>query len=62
MICEVLEITDKMASMISANEPREKVLEEAINSYGFRSMLKVGLEKALQGITTLDEVLRVTRS
>ena len=62
MICEVLEITDKMASMISANEPREKVLEEAINSYGFRSMLEVGLEKALKGVTTLDEVLRVTKS
>jgi len=62
MICEVLEITDKMASMISANEPKEKILQEAIDSYGFKTMLEVGVEKALQGITTIDEVLRVAKS
>jgi general secretion pathway protein E len=62
MVCEVLEITDKMASMISANEPREAILEEAIKSYGFKTIVDIGLEKALQGITTIDEVLRVTKS
>ena len=62
MVCEVLEITDKMASMISANESKEKILEEAIKSYGFKTIIEVGVEKALQGVTTIDEVLRVTKS
>jgi general secretion pathway protein E len=61
MVCEVLEITDKMASMISANEPKEKILEEA-NKYGYKTILEVGIEKALQGITTIEEILRVTKS
>jgi general secretion pathway protein E len=61
MVCEVLEITDKMASMISANVSKEQILEEATNSYGFKTILEVGVEKATQGITTIDEVLRVTK-
>jgi len=61
MVCEVLEITDKMASMISANEPKEKILEEA-RKYGYKTILEVGIEKALQGITTIEEILRVTKS
>jgi len=62
MVCEVLEITDKMGSMISANEKKEDILQEAINSYGFKSILEIGVEKALQGITTIEEILRVTKS
>jgi general secretion pathway protein E len=61
MVCEVLEITDKMASLISANESKEKVLKEA-ESYGFKTILEIGVQKALLGITTIDEVLRVTKS
>ncbi len=61
MICEVLEITDKMSSLISANEPKEKIIEEA-RTYGFKTILEVGVIKALNGITTIDEVLRVTKS
>ncbi len=61
MICEVLEITDKISSLISANESKDKILEEA-RSYGFKTILEVGVIKALNGITTIDEVLRVTKS
>jgi general secretion pathway protein E len=62
MVCEVLEITDQMASMISANETKEKILEEAVSSYGFKSILEVGVQKALEGVTTVEEILRVTKS
>ena len=61
MVCEVLEITDKMTSLISANEPKERVLEEAYK-YGFQTILEVGVGKALKGITTIEEILRVTKS
>jgi len=62
MVCEVLEITDKMSSMISGNESKDKILQEAVNSYGFKSILEIGMSKALKGITTIEEILRVTKS
>ena len=61
MVCEVLEVTDKMASLISANESKDLILKEAEN-YNFRSILEIGVQKALEGVTTIEEVLRVTKS
>jgi general secretion pathway protein E len=36
-------------------------LEEAARKCGMRTMYEDGLVKAMQGITTLEEVLRVTQ-
>jgi type II secretory ATPase GspE/PulE/Tfp pilus assembly ATPase PilB-like protein len=48
--------------MISGNESKDKILQEAVNSYGFKSILEIGMSKALKGITTIEEILRVTKS
>jgi general secretion pathway protein E len=62
MICEVLEIDDEIASLISARKSKSKILQKARDNYGFKTMLEIGVEKAFSGVTTIDEVLRVTRS
>jgi type IV pilus assembly protein PilB len=59
-IYELLQITDdKMKDMISAGF-RKASLEELAKEHGFRSLKQNGFNKALKGITTLEEVLTVT--
>ena len=59
-IVEYLPVTDRIRSLImrhaSAGEMREAAVAE-----GMRTMYEDGLIKALRGITTIEEVLRVTR-
>jgi len=59
-IVELLEVDDTIARMvIDRVEARE--IERAALDKGMRSMLADGVAKARAGLTTLDEVLRVTR-
>jgi general secretion pathway protein E len=60
MISEVLTISSQMASMIASGAPKEKLEIQAINE-GFKSMFEDGIEKALNGKTTIDEIFRVAR-
>jgi len=60
MICEVLKVDDEIQRMIAREEPKEKIQEVAVKK-GFRTMLEDGISKALEGSTTIEEVLRVTR-
>jgi general secretion pathway protein E len=60
MISEVLRIDDDIARMISKEEPKEKIQEVALQK-GFRPMIVDGINKAIEGSTTVEEVLRVTR-
>ena len=48
------------AGMPQRNQPMTEVEELALQS-GMRTMLADGLDKALSGMTTVDEVLRVIR-
>jgi len=59
-IYEVLEITDEVASLISKNAHEDK-LREAAENQGMISILEDGFIKANKGITTLEEVMRVTK-
>ena len=59
-IIEFLPVTDRIRSLImrhaASGEMREAAVEE-----GMRSMFEDGLIKSLSGVTTVEEVLRVTR-
>jgi len=59
-IHETLVMTDKIRRLIlSRAEARE--LQRAAQQAGMRTMYEEGVAKALAGVTTLEEVLRVTR-
>ncbi len=60
MISEVLHVDDEIARMISREETKERIEEVAL-AKGFKSMLIDGINKAIEGSTTVEEVLRVTR-
>ena len=59
-IFEVLEITPKLAQLISAKVDSDKLMEQAIKD-GMTTMLDDGLEKVIKGETTLSEIMRVTK-
>jgi type II secretory ATPase GspE/PulE/Tfp pilus assembly ATPase PilB-like protein/ActR/RegA family two-component response regulator len=57
-IHEVLAINEEIRDLIS-NRAAEHVIKKAAKRAGMRTLLEDGIEKAAQGLTTLDEVLRV---
>ncbi len=59
-IFEVLEVSQKIASLITAKANADAIMAQAI-SEGMTTMLDDGLEKVTQGTTTLEEILRVTQ-
>jgi type II secretory ATPase GspE/PulE/Tfp pilus assembly ATPase PilB-like protein len=59
-IFEVLDLTEKISSMIMENVT-DKQLEDAGIENGMLTMIQDGYLKALEGITTLEEVLRVSK-
>lgn len=58
-IFEVLEVTPKLAQLITARADTDTLLAQAVAD-GMETMLDDGLEKVLNGQTTLLEILRVT--
>jgi general secretion pathway protein E len=59
-ILELLVVSDKIRELVlRRTEVRD--LERAAVAEGMRTMQRHGIEKALAGITTIEEVLRVTR-
>ncbi len=58
-IFEVLEITPKISSMISDKAPAYMITREAKKG-GMRTLKEDGFSKALAGLTTFEEVVRVT--
>ena len=59
-IYEALDVTKKMAELILINSSTEKIRQQAIAD-GMLTMLHDGFIKAKNGITTLEEVMRVTK-
>ena len=59
-VFEVLEITNKIRKLITEKNDADMIAQEA-STEGMTTMLDDGLEKVKKGITTLEEVLRVTR-
>ena len=61
MISEVLEVSETLSTMIANGATKEQLTEQA-NKEGFFSMFQDGIQKALLGKTTIEEVVRVARS
>ncbi len=57
-IYEILTMDNKIKELVSKNTPAFKILEQAIEN-GMVTMLQDGILKAMDGITSLDEVYRV---
>jgi general secretion pathway protein E/type IV pilus assembly protein PilB len=58
-IFEVLEIAEDVRDLIKARAPKRDYREPARRA-GLVNLREVGIRRAIAGITTLDEVLRVT--
>ncbi len=59
-IFELVPIRGTVRALIDQKAPDAKI-EEEFRRMGQRAMLEDGLEKVEQGVTTLEEVLRVTQ-
>lgn len=60
-IFEVLEMSNKIRSLIVAKSDSDQIRKEAI-SEGMETMLDDGIQKAIKGVTTIQEVVRVTKT
>jgi general secretion pathway protein E len=61
MISEVLPVSEFMSTMI-ANGATKDELEKQASKEGFFSMFQDGLQKAREGKTTVEEIIRVARA
>ncbi len=61
LVSEILTIDETIAKMVSDEASKYEISRYAQEEAGFEPMIVDGLSKALRGITTLDEVLRVTK-
>lgn len=59
-VFEVLEVTKKIRDLITKRQDADVILQKAIEE-GMTTMLDDGLEKVMKGLTTIEEVLRVTK-
>ena len=59
-IFEVLEVTNNIKKLISANNDSDAIIKQAVLD-GMDTMLDDGLRKVIKGVTTIEEVLRVTK-
>ncbi len=59
-IFELLVVNDEIRNMIMAKATSRELREKAI-SLGMKTLRQDGIEKVMKGITTADEVLRVTQ-
>jgi type IV pilus assembly protein PilB len=60
-ISEVMEVSDAIQKCILTNDT-PKVVEEVAKKEGMTTIFMDGLTKVLQGVTTIEEILRVMRS
>ncbi|MBI2341618.1 MAG: type II/IV secretion system protein, partial [Deltaproteobacteria bacterium] len=60
-IFEIIQTDDDLKKMISEKMPEVRIME-AVKDKGYHSILDDGLEKIKNGITTVEEVLKVTES
>jgi len=60
MICEVLNISEELSSLIAKGASKEQLLTQA-KKEGFIPIFHNGLQKAIDGITSIEEVLKVAK-
>ena len=59
-IYEVLEMNESMGKLITSNATSD-VIEQKARENGMRTMHEDGFIKVIQGITSIEEVMRVTK-
>ena len=59
-IYEVLALTDELRELILSNAPSSEIYKKARES-GMRTLKEDGIEKVKRGLTTIEEVMRVTQ-
>jgi general secretion pathway protein E len=57
---ELLLVNDEIAGLVLARAEAREIQKSAV-AHGMRTMLADGLMKSVQGLTTIEEVLRATR-
>lgn len=60
MICEVLPISEAISSIIAKGAAKDELFRQA-KEEGFVGMFENGMAKAVEGITSIDEILRVAK-
>ena len=60
-IFEVLEVTKEIRRWITEKADAD-VIAKAAKNEGMKTMLEDGLNKVAQGLTTFEEVMRVTKT
>lgn len=60
MICEVLNISEDLSSLIAKGASKDIMLEQALKD-GFIGIFENGIQKALDGITSIEEILKVAK-
>jgi len=60
MICEVLNVSDALSSIIAKGGSKDDMFAQAKED-GFIPIFENGIQKALDGITSLEEILRVAK-
>ena len=60
MICEVLNISEDLSSLIAKGASKEALLEQAKKD-GFIGIFQNGIQKAVDGVTSLEEILKVAK-
>ena len=61
LICEILKITPTISHMISIGMNKYEIAKKAEEEGDYKPMIYDGISKALEGITSIEEVLRVAR-
>ena len=61
VICELLKMTDRIRSLVLSHADSTTTQQAAIEQ-GMKTLKHDGLTKALDGVTTIEEVVRVTQS
>jgi len=59
-IFEIIEVDNKIKRIIDSEDVQEKAIEEEARKFGYTTMKQDGIIKVLKGITTIEEVQRVT--
>ena len=60
MICEVLNISEDLSSLIAKGASKDLLREQAIKD-GFIDIFENGIQKAIDGVTSLQEILKVAK-
>ncbi|QSZ41494.1 general secretion pathway protein GspE [Sulfurimonas aquatica] len=60
MICEVLNITEELSSLIAKGASKDMMLEQAKKD-GFIDIFQNGIQKAIDGVTSIEEILKVAK-